>query len=105
MALDAAEGERVAGLLGDRHEVLLLGNHGVIMIGDSVAQAFDELYCLERAAQVQILALSTGRKPAIVSEQTARLACAQWREYPQFAELHFRALIDILDEEEPGYRD
>ncbi len=105
MALDEQEGERVAGLLGDRHDVVFLGNHGVIVIGDSVAQAFDELYCLEQAARVQVLALSTGRQPALVPEQTARLACEQWREYPQFAELHFRALIEILDEEEPGYGD
>lgn len=105
MALDQDEGQRVAHLLGEQHDVLFLGNHGVIVIGDSVAQAFDELYCLERAAQVQVLALSTGRPLASVPDHTARLACEQWRTYPQFAELHLQALIGILDEEEPDYRD
>ena len=61
MALDDAEGERVAKLLGTDHSVLFLGNHGVIVVGPTVADAFDELYHLERAARLQVLALSTGR--------------------------------------------
>lgn len=80
MALDDSEGERVASLLGDNNSVVFLGNHGVLVIGASVAEAFDELYYLERACELQVLALSTGR--------------------PQ---LHFGALIEILNEEEPGY--
>ena len=50
MALDDSEGERVAKLLGTDHSVLFLGNHGVIVVGPTVADAFDELYHLERAA-------------------------------------------------------
>jgi hypothetical protein len=32
------------------------------------------------------------------------VACEQWLEYPQFSELHFNALKEILDEEEPTYK-
>lgn len=104
MALDATEGERVASLLGDDKSVLFLGNHGVIVIADSVAQAFDELYYLEKAARLQVIALSTGRELALVPNEVAALACKQWQEYPQAAELHFNALIEILDSESSNFR-
>ena len=104
MALDDTEGERVAHLLGADKSVLFMGNHGVIVVGPSVAEAFDELYYLEKAAQVQVLALSTRQDLALIPDAVAAKACEQWLEYPQFSELHFTALKEILDEEEPSYR-
>ena len=104
MALDASEGERVARLLGPGKSVLFMGNHGVIVVGKSVAQAFDELYYLEKAAQLQVLALSTGRPPALLPDAVAATACAQWNDYPtRFSELHFEELKQILNSEEPDY--
>jgi len=104
MALDASEGQRVAGLLGQGKSVLFMGNHGVIVVGPTVAQALDELYYLEKAAKLQVLALSTGRPLALIPEPLAALACAQWNDYPTaFSELHFAALKLILDQEEPEY--
>jgi ribulose-5-phosphate 4-epimerase/fuculose-1-phosphate aldolase len=72
-------------------------------VAANVAQAFDELYYLERAARNQVLAMSTGRPLAIVPDDIAELACAQWAEYPEVAKLHFDELRAILDEEEPEY--
>ena len=103
IAIDDAEGERVAGLLGDDKTVLLMGNHGVIVVGKSVAEAFDELYYLEKAAQLQVLALSTGRPLALVPDEVASLACKQWAEYPEVASLHFEELHRILLLENPEY--
>jgi len=97
MALDPSEGERVASLLGDRHDILFLGNHGVIVIGPSIAEAFDDLYYLERAAKLQVLALSTGRELSLVDDATAALAREQWMSYPQGSELHFQAIREALD--------
>jgi ribulose-5-phosphate 4-epimerase/fuculose-1-phosphate aldolase len=104
MALSDGEGARVAGLLGESKSVLFMGNHGVLVVGPSVAEAFDELYYLEKAAQNLVLALSTGQPLALVPDHVAALACQQWLEYPQYSELHFNALKDILDEEEPNYK-
>ena len=105
LALDASEGERVASLLGEDKNVLFMGGHGVIAIGASVAEAFDELYYLARAAAVQILALSSGRELALIPDEVAAKACAQWFSYPSdFSKLHFDALKEILDEDEPDYR-
>ena len=104
MALDASEGERVARLLGPGKSVLFMGNHGVIVVGASVAQAFDQLYYLEKAAAVQLLALSTGRTLALIPDAVAALACAQWNNYPtRFSELHFEEIKQILNQQEPDY--
>jgi ribulose-5-phosphate 4-epimerase/fuculose-1-phosphate aldolase len=103
MALDDAEGERVAKLLGDDKSVLFMGNHGVLVVGPSVAEAFDELYYLEKAAQLQVLALSTGRELALVPDEVAAHTVQQWLAYPEVAETHFEALMAILDGEGSDY--
>ena len=105
MALHASEGQRVADLMGAGKSVLFMGNHGVIVVGPTVAHALDELYYLEKAAKLQVLALSTGKPLALIPEPVAALACAQWNDYPTaFSELHLQALKAILDHEEPEYK-
>ena len=105
MALQAAEGVRVAALLSHGKSVLFMGNHGVMVIGSSVAQAFDELYYLEKAAELQVLALSTSRPLRLITDEVAALTCAQWKAYPtRFSELHLNELMAILDAEEPSYK-
>lgn len=104
MALDASEGARVAQLLGENKSVLFMGNHGVIVVAPSVAQALDELCYLEKASELQVLALSTGRALALVPDAVAKLACSQWNDYPtRFSELHLQAVKDILDHEKSDY--
>ena len=104
MALEVGEGERVAKVLGKSRNVLFLANHGVIVVGSSVAQAFDELYYLEKAAQLQVLALSTNRKLELISNEIASMVCKQWLEYPNGAKLHFEALTQILEKENPEFK-
>ena len=98
------EAERVCGLLGDK-PVLLMGNHGVLVVGPTVAHAFDELYHLERACETLVLAYATGRELRIAPPEVARRTCRQWRDYPDFAENHFAEILRILDDEEPDYAD
>ncbi len=98
------EAERVSRLLGDK-PIMLMGNHGVLVASSSVAQAFDDLYYFERACETYIAALSTGMPLRIASDDIARKTARQWQDYPGFADKHFAALMGILDEEEPGYRD
>jgi ribulose-5-phosphate 4-epimerase/fuculose-1-phosphate aldolase len=104
MALHADEGARVAALMGAGKSVLFMGNHGVIVVGPTVAQALDELYYLEKACALQVAALATGRELAIIPDDVAALACRQWNDYPtQFSQLHFDALKSILNSQEPDY--
>ncbi|MFM8503497.1 MAG: class II aldolase/adducin family protein [Acidimicrobiaceae bacterium] len=105
MALEVGEGERVAKLLGRSRSVLFLANHGVIVVGKTVAEAFDELYYLEKASQLQVLALSTGRELELIPNETASMVCKQWLEYPNAAEYHFAALTEILDQDSRDFRD
>jgi len=44
------------------HKVMILRNHGLLACGESVAEAFDLMYYLERACQSQINAMSGGTK-------------------------------------------
>ena len=104
MALSDAEGDRVASLMGGGTTVLLMANHGVLVVGPTVAQTFDEFYYFERAAQTLLTCYSTGRELAIVSDEVAALTERQWRDYGQLAIDHFDNLKAILDAEDPSYK-
>lgn len=97
------EAERLATCLGNKH-LVLMGNHGFMAVGDSVAQVFDDMYYFERAAETLVTAYSTGRKLRVASDQVAEKTARQIEEYPEFAVRHLAALKAILDEEEPDYR-
>ncbi|HYG54777.1 MAG TPA: aldolase [Burkholderiales bacterium] len=103
LVVDNAEGDRLASVLGSKR-VMFLANHGVIVVGPSVAEAFDLLYYLERACRLQVLAKSMGGKlrpvrPEVVRD-TYRMILA---DTPKYAAAHFTALKRILDREEPDY--
>jgi len=103
LVVDNAEGDRLARALGSKR-VMFLANHGVIVVGRSVAEAFDLMYYLERACRLQVLALSTGRKLRPVADKVARDTYAMLLEQNAvYAEAHFGALKRILDREEPDY--
>ena len=102
LALDEAEGERLCANVRNA-DVLFLANHGVIVCGPSVAAAFDDLYYLERACRVQVLAMGTGKPLRIISEKVAALTGRQMMEEDQQAQLHFAALKRLLDRDEPGW--
>lgn len=76
LALDDSEGERLAGVIG-RADVVFLGNHGVVVCGERMADAYDDLYYLERACQAQVLAASTGLPLAPVDAALAARVAAQ----------------------------
>jgi ribulose-5-phosphate 4-epimerase/fuculose-1-phosphate aldolase len=107
LALDYSEGERLAQAMGGK-PVALLRNHGALVIGSSVAQAFERLYFLERACQAQILALSTGRKLRLVPEPVVKATAAQFRSCTRVGDaertdLHFEALKRLLDRTQADY--
>ena len=103
LVVDNAEGDRLARVLGNKR-VMFLANHGVIVVGPSVVEAFDLMYYLERACRLQVLARSMGTrlKPvrAEVVRDTYRLILA---DTPKYAGAHFAALKRILDREAPDY--
>ena len=104
LALDEAEGERMCKKLADA-EVLFLANHGVIVTGPTMAAAFDDLYYLERACMLQVLAYGTGKPLRVLSEDIAAKTARQMSCESQQAALHFEALMRLLDREEPRWRE
>lgn len=106
MALNAEEGERVVNLMRHNKSILVMGNHGIIVAAPSIAQAFDELYYFERASALQVAALQTQRELSIIPDEMAQHVAGEWHNYPTkipFWDLHFNALKEILDQEEPDY--
>ena len=101
LVFDIDEGDRLARCLAEKR-VLFCGNHGVIVIGRTVAEAFDDLYFLERACQVQILAMSTGRPLRNVRDEVAKATFGNC-DMGQYADQHFSALKRLLDRDEPDY--
>jgi len=97
------EGERCSRLFEDK-KVMVMGNHGVMILGDTVAEAFDTLYYFERAATTLILAYSTGQKLRVLSDEVAEKTARAWEGYgAQAYEPHLNELKAILDVEEPDY--
>jgi ribulose-5-phosphate 4-epimerase/fuculose-1-phosphate aldolase len=105
LALDEAEGDRMAAKLGNR-SVLFLANHGVIVTGPTVHEAYDRLYYLERACMTQVLAASTGKRLKLIAPEIARKTAQQMNGAQVAAQTmaHFEALKRILDKEAPEYR-
>ena len=91
LALGAAEGERIARAMG-RADVVFLANHGVVVCGPLMAHAYDDLYYLERACQVQWLAMSSGRPLAPVEAGLAERVAGQIQGERLQSELFFEAL-------------
>jgi ribulose-5-phosphate 4-epimerase/fuculose-1-phosphate aldolase len=103
LVVDDAEGDRLARALGTKR-VMFLASHGVIVVGETVADAFDSLYYLERACRLQVLARSMGGKLRAVHADVVQKTYDLMRaDAPKYAEAHFSALKRILEREEPGY--
>ncbi|MGY3240478.1 MULTISPECIES: aldolase [unclassified Bradyrhizobium] len=104
LALDGSEGARIASAVGDA-DIIFMKHHGVMVLAPTIAEAWDDLYYLERAAEVQVLAMSTGRQVQPVDPAIAAATYAQMREGDsESARLHLAAIRRQLDAEEPQYR-
>ena len=99
------EGERCARLLHDpKKRVMIMGNHGLLVVGASVADTFNRLYYFERAAGTYIQALQTGRELRVLSDEVAEKTAQQLEAYPEQDERHFAELKAILENEGSDYR-
>jgi ribulose-5-phosphate 4-epimerase/fuculose-1-phosphate aldolase len=104
LALDEAEGDRIAASIGDA-DIVFMKNHGIMVVGGSIAEAWDDLYYLERACEAERLALSTGRPLKPVPADVAQRTYAQMRQTDdESARLHLAAVKRRLDRTAPDYR-
>ena len=101
------EGERLAKVIGDK-QVVFMKNHGVLVVGDTVAQAYRRLYMLERVCRAQVLAMSTGRPLEIIPDKIVakvQTPPANDRHRGERDRMFFEAMMSVLDRELPGYAD
>ncbi len=99
-----SEGERCAALLSDpKKKVMIMGNHGVLVIGENPADAFNRLYYFERAAETYIRALQTGLPLRVLSDEIAEKTAQELDDYPGQAEEHLREIKAVLDAEGSDY--
>ncbi len=102
-----SEGERLAKLMGAK-PVVFMKNHGVLVTGDTVGQAYKRLYKLERVCRMQVLALSTGKPLEVLSDEMVAAVQAPAEHESHSSEerdrLFFEAMMRVLDREMPGYR-
>ena len=99
------QGERCATMLTDpQKKVMIMGNHGIMILGSSVADAFNRLFYFERSAETYVRALQTGKELNFLSDSVAEKTAMQWESYTGSAEQHFNQLKLILDRDESDYR-
>ena len=101
------EGERLAKVIGNKH-VLFMKNHGVLVVGNTVAEAYRRIYKLERVCRTQVLAMSTGKPLEVLSEEIVKQVQAPAPDDRHPVEerdrLFFEAMMRVLDRDLPGYR-
>ncbi|MFQ1702001.1 class II aldolase and adducin N-terminal domain-containing protein [Loktanella agnita] len=98
------EGERCAALFDDpAKRVLIMGNHGVLVIGETVAETFNRMYYFERACETYIRALQTGMKLRVLPDDVAEKTAQELEGYPEQDARHLAELKTILDGEGADY--
>ena len=103
---DISERERIARDLGG-HDVLIMRNHGLLAGGRSIPEAFNTMYWLEQACQVQVDVMASGAELVLPREEIALKMAARYKNHPErvMGMLEWDAMIRLLDREDPGYRD
>ena len=106
LAATLEEGERLSAAMGTK-PIVFMKNHGVLVTGETVAQAYRRLYRLERVCRNQILAMSTGQQIEVLSPEIVALV---QRPNPNDShprgereQLYFEAMMRVLDKQMPGY--
>lgn len=105
LAVDTDERARLVADLGDK-PVMILRNHGLLVVGETIAQAFSRLFHLEKACAAQVAALSSreeiGFPDPEVSRKTAGMGMG---EHSPLGKHEWPALLRLLDRKDPSFRD
>jgi ribulose-5-phosphate 4-epimerase/fuculose-1-phosphate aldolase len=104
IATSDEEGKRIVDTLSGEKAVMM-GNHGITVIGQTVAEAFEDLYYLEKACKTMVLAHSTGQPLNVLSHDLALETAASWDEFQGQSYAHFEQLKVMLDKKGSSYRD
>jgi ribulose-5-phosphate 4-epimerase/fuculose-1-phosphate aldolase len=111
VAFEPGEKERLTRDLGDC-DVMILRNHGLLACGATIAQAFNNIYRLERACQIQALTMACNSPIARVSPELVRKSNAQYAANPvamghaprPIGLAEWPAMLRLLDRRDPSYK-
>ena len=103
MSTDTAERQRLAASLGDK-KVMFLRNHGILTCGATVGEAFMLMYYLERSCRTQMQVLATGQEYTVPPDEVCEAAAGQYEIFPH-GKYEWPALLRMLDQQQPGYKD
>lgn len=105
VALDLNERDRLVADLGP-HKAMILRNHGLLVGGTSIAEAFHMIYMLERACAAQVDALSGGREIIVPPHEVCEHTAEQFRK--QENDTHYSMVWDaalrLIEDGRPDYR-
>jgi ribulose-5-phosphate 4-epimerase/fuculose-1-phosphate aldolase len=102
VADNAAEGLRLTRALADKG-VLMMGNHGVLAVGETIAETFDALYHLERACRTLLLAHSSGQPLRLLPDDIAEKTALAWEQEGAQAVEHFEQIKAVLNADDNSY--
>ncbi|MCS5559890.1 MAG: class II aldolase/adducin family protein [Oceanospirillaceae bacterium] len=104
IATSDEEGKRIVDTFAGK-QALMMGNHGITVIGETVAEAFESLYYLEKACKTMVLAYSTGQELNVLPHELALETAQSWDEFRGASVAHFEQLKQGLDCKGSDYRD
>ncbi|WP_261842232.1 class II aldolase/adducin family protein [Aliamphritea ceti] len=104
IATSDEEGKRIMDTFEGK-KALMMGNHGVSVVGETVAEAFESLYYLEKACKTMVLAYSTGQPLNVLPDDLAEETAASWDEFKGAGDAHFEQLKAMLEKKDPSFRD
>jgi ribulose-5-phosphate 4-epimerase/fuculose-1-phosphate aldolase len=97
------EGIRITNSFAGK-KALMMGNHGVTVIGDTVADTFEDLYYLEKACKTMVLAYSTGQSLNVLPHKLAQETAESWDNFHGQSHAHFEQLKEMLNKKGSSYR-
>ena len=105
IAFDIGERERLVADLGG-HKAMILRNHGLLVGGTSIPEAFHTTYILERACAAQVAALAGGQALVYPPEDVCRHTAEQFRmmENDEHYSWMWETALRLIDEGRPPYR-
>ena len=105
IALELDERERLVADLGD-HRAMILQNHGLLVAGRTIPEAFSNIYYLERACQAQVAALSGGSELVLPPEAVRLHTAEQFNREGNLEhyEMMWESCLRMVEHDRPDYR-
>ena len=106
VAIDLDEQKRLVRDLGDG-AAMILRNHGLLVAGSTVCDAFVTMHWLEKACQAQLMAMACNAELNHPSPEVVKLTNDRYKpgQRRKITELEWPAMLRMLDRRDPSFRE